>query len=448
MDNNQGGHQATADKRGIEIMKQMLLPCMSEDLKAVPKLLKESAGQSSCCIFSVPHPLAGGNTEPCQPRVISIGPYHHGNPQLQMLEEHKWRYLRATLHQIHPHGIGLEDLIDVVAPKEEMIRQCYSKSTDSFSGPDLVKMMVLDGCFIIELLLRRERSASDPDDPLLRNSYVFASLVRDLLRLENQVPYFVLEDLMEITSVPKEVLADLALNFFKDVLKIHDSRSARPIDPKAVHLLDLIRLSLIPWDQQSRSSSHTSVRSGSKGFEIIGSASNYRRLGIRLWPTRASSTFLDIKFNSQSQCFKIPTLTVDDTFICILLNMVAFEQCHGQCNKHVTAYAMFMRQLIQTEEDAQLLCHSGVIQDFHGRKKDVARFFREICQDASCDIQGTYLASIQLRDWYTPFRIWKAVLKEVYFSNPEVSISVITLLVTLTGVIQTVYALLQYYQPK
>ncbi|XP_039169744.1 UPF0481 protein At3g47200-like [Eucalyptus grandis] len=269
---------------------------------------------------------------------VSFGPYHHGKPALQMLEEHKWRYLPAMLDRIHPHGIGLEDLIGVVGPKEEMIRHCYSESTDMFSGPDFVKMMVLDGCFIIELLLRWVRSelsepdyrlrkdpfyapvhellGSEQDDPLLRNSYLFTSLVRDLLRLENQVPYFVLEDLFAITNVSKVkfTLVDLAFRVFSCYLKE-------------------------PYSGWKRQGDNHSV-------------------------------------------------------------------------------------------------------------SDVAQLFRDVCKDASCDSQADYLEEIGIKKWYTPYRMWKALVKEVYFSNPEVSISVVTLLVTLTGVIQTVYALLQYYQPK
>ncbi|KAK3431578.1 hypothetical protein EUGRSUZ_E03380 [Eucalyptus grandis] len=352
---------------------------MSEDMKGVPKLLKESAGESSCCIFRVPEAVAGVNAAACWPCTVSFGPYHHGKPALQMLEEHKWRYLPAMLDRIHPHGIGLEDLIGVVGPKEEMIRHCYSESTDMFSGPDFVKMM---------------------DDPLLRNSYLFTSLVRDLLRLENQVPYFVLEDLFAITNVSKVkfTLVDLAFRVFSCYLKEPYSGWKRQGDVKGMHLLDSFRLSLIPQGRQNKRNLH----------------------------------LMEVKFDVQSQVFSIPELRIDDTVNCILLNMVAFEQCHSYCDKHVTAYAMFMGRLIQTKMIVS----------------DVAQLFRDVCKDASCDSQADYLEEIGIKKWYTPYRMWKALVKEVYFSNPEVSISVVTLLVTLTGVIQTVYALLQYYQPK
>jgi len=177
MDNNRGGPQATAEEHELELMKQQLLPSMSEDIEAALKCLNESAGRSRCSIFRVPEAIGGGIAEACRPRIVSIGPYHHGESQLEMLQGPKWRYLHAMLGRTQPHAVRLENLIDVVAPKERMIRQCYSESTDNFSGPNLVRMMVLDGCFIIELLRQVGRAVPHMDRPLLCNTYVKACVM-------------------------------------------------------------------------------------------------------------------------------------------------------------------------------------------------------------------------------------------------------------------------------
>ncbi|XP_039173800.1 UPF0481 protein At3g47200-like [Eucalyptus grandis] len=218
MDNNRGGRQATAEEHGIKLMKQELAYDMSQDIVAALQCLNESPGGSTCTIFRTPEAIGGGIAKACRPRIVSIGPYHHGEQQLQMLQKHKWRYLHTMLDQTQPHSVGLEDLINTVALKVEMIRQCYSESTECFNGPDLVKMMVVDGCFIIQFLrqiagvMARDRHM----DPPLNNSYVLYSVARDLLQLENQVPYFVLEDLFETTNVPEATwsLANLASYFF------------------------------------------------------------------------------------------------------------------------------------------------------------------------------------------------------------------------------------------
>ncbi|KAL3740212.1 hypothetical protein ACJRO7_021483 [Eucalyptus globulus] len=415
MDNNRGGRQATAEEHGIELMKQQLLPSMSQDIEAAPKLLTESAGESSCSIFRVPQALAGGNAHASRPRIVSIGPYHHGEPQLQMLQEHKRIYLRTMLDQTQPHSVGLEDLINTVAPKVEMIRQCYSESTECFSGPDLVKMMVVDGCFIIQFLCQLVGVIRM--DPPLNNSYVWYSVARDLLRLENQVPYFVLEDLFETTNVPKATwsLADLASCLF------------------SLHLLDSFRLSLIPQGQQDNSVKKSFYR------YLIRSASELRRVGIGFKQGQAS-TFLEIKLDRERRTVRIPQIEINDDLNCILPNM------------HITAYATLMGRLIHTADDVQLLRDCKVISNHGMSNQDAACFFSDINKDTSVYIDKTYLWShFSFLDesfkYERAYLCW-AQLLNTFHDNPWSALSGLAIVVTLVGIIQTVYAVLQYYHPK
>ncbi|KAL3740226.1 hypothetical protein ACJRO7_021497 [Eucalyptus globulus] len=431
MDNNRGGRQATAEKHGIELMKQQLLPSMSQDIEVAPKLLTESAGESSCSIFRVPQALVGGIAQASWPRIVSIGPYHHGEPRLQMLQEHKRRYLHTMLDQTQPHGIGLEDLINTVALKVEMIRQCYSESTECFSGPDLVKMMVVDGCFIIQFL--RQSAGVIGMDPPLNNLYVLNSVARDLLRLENQVPYFVLQDLFETTNVPKATwsLANLASHFFSCFDLGPGYVLERQINIKGVHLLDSFRLSLIPHGQQDNPVKKTLY------CKSIRSTSKLHRVGIGFKQGQAS-TFLEIKFDSERRTVRIPQIAIDDDLNYILTNMVAFEQCHGQKDGHITTYAAFMGCLIHTADDVY--------------NQDVARFFDDVCKDARIDVCETYLAShfsfSEESFKYERAHLCWAQLLNAFHDNPWSALSGLVVVVTLVGIIQTVYAVLQYYHPK
>ncbi|XP_018730682.1 UPF0481 protein At3g47200 [Eucalyptus grandis] len=443
MANDGGGHQV-ATQREIELMRQQLLPSMSKDIEAVLKLLNESAGESSCSIFRVPQALVGGIAEACLPRIVSIGPYHHGE-SLQMFQVHKWRYLHTMLERTQPHGIRLENLIDVVAPKEKIIRQCYSESIENFNGPDLVKMMVLDGCFIIEFL--RQIAGYVPPDRILlinSNSFVLLSLGRDLLRLENQIPYFVLEDLFEMTNVSGRTssLDNLAFRFFSCFLEGPAIVRERP---KGVHLLDLFRLSLIPTDQQDNAVDESS------SYQMIKSASEFRRLGIGFKRSEAS-TFLEIIFDSRHRTIGIPKIKIDHDLNCILPNMVAFEQCRGQVDGHITAYAMFMGCLIHTANDVQLLRNHKVISNHGMSNEDVARFFGDLCKDVYFDVKGSYLAShFAILNEYLKYErayFCCAQLLNAFHDNPWSALSGLAVVVTLVGLIQTVYTVLQYYHPN
>ncbi|XP_030443626.1 UPF0481 protein At3g47200-like [Syzygium oleosum] len=444
MANNEEGRQATTQHE-IQLMRQQLLPSMSEDIEAALKSLNESTGESSCSIFRVPQALAGGIAEACLPRIVSIGPYHHGESQLQMFQGHKWRYLHTMLERTQPHGICLGNLIEIVASKEKMIRQCYSESIDNFSGPDLVKMMVLDGCFIIEFL-RQIAGYIRPDKILLinSNSFVLLSLGRDLLRLENQVPYFVLEDLFEMTNIPKTTssLDNLAFRFFSCFLEGPAIVGERP---RGVHLLDLFRLSLIPRDQQDN------LVEESSSYHTIRSASEFRRVGIGFKRSEAS-TFLEIKFDSKRRTVGIPKIEIDHDLNCILSNMVAFEQCRGQVDGHITTYAMFMGCLIHTGDDVQLLRDRKVISNHGMSNEDVARFFGDLCKDVYFDVRGSYLRShFAILNEYLKYErayLCYAQLLNAFHDNPWSVLSGLAVVVTLIGMIQSVYTVLQYYHPK
>ncbi|XP_039167841.1 UPF0481 protein At3g47200-like [Eucalyptus grandis] len=366
MANDGGGHQV-ATQREIELMRQQLLPSMSKDIEAVLKLLNESAGEDSRSIFRVPQALAGGIAEASLPRIVSIGPYHHGE-SLQMFQVDKWRYLHTMLERTQPHGIHLENLIDVVAPKEKIIRQCYSESIENFNGPDLVKMMVLDGCFIIEFL--RQIAGYVPPDRILlinSNSFVLLSLGRNLLRLENQIPYFVLEDLFEMTSVSGRTssLDNLAFRFFSCFLEGPAIVGERP---KGVHLLDLFRLSLIPTNQQDNPVDESS------SYHMIKSASEFCRLGIGFKRSEAS-TFLEIIFDSRRRTIGIPKIKIDHDLNCILPNMVAYENSYSFIIE-------FIRQISRPEQFDDILSNNSymyisVVQDLSRLENQVPYFVLE-----------------------------------------------------------------------
>ncbi|KAK3431579.1 hypothetical protein EUGRSUZ_E03382 [Eucalyptus grandis] len=381
---------------------------MSQDIVAALQCLNESPGGSTCTIFRTPEAIGGGIAKACRPRIVSIGPYHHGEQQLQMLQKHKWRYLHTMLDQTQ-HSVGLEDLINTVALKVEMIRQCYSESTEYFNGPDLVKMMVVDGCFIIQFLrqiagvMARDRRM----DPPLNNSYVLYSVARDLLQLENQVPYFVLEDLFETTNVPEATwsLANLASYFF----------SCFDLGPGYV----LERQINKKESQQDSPVEKSSYR------PLIRSASELRRVGIGFKQGQAS-TFLGIKFDNERRTVRIPQTEINDDLNCILPNMTA--------------------------DDVQLLRDCKVISNYGMSNQDVARFFSDVWKDAIIDIPDTYLALhfsfLNESFKYEWAHLCWAQLLNAFHDNPWSTLSGLAVVVTLVGIIQIVYAVLQYYHPK
>jgi len=83
----------------------------------------------------------------------------------------------------------------------------------------LLGMLVLDGCFIIELLLAKCRG---DEDPLIGNMLDRTLAEHDLLLLENQLPFFTLESLFSLVTPSSNFLSlvDLFIKFFIDYLPL------------------------------------------------------------------------------------------------------------------------------------------------------------------------------------------------------------------------------------
>ncbi|PIA39184.1 hypothetical protein AQUCO_02700397v1 [Aquilegia coerulea] len=418
---------------------------MQQKIKVTPRLLHKSAGHCSCCIFRVPRSLVEVNRKAYHPHIVSIGPYHHGNEHLKLIQEHKWRFLGSLLDRTQKFGRGLEDFLKAIASMEESIKNCYSEAI-SFNTDTFVEMMVLDGCFIIELFRKVGKLVSvDPDDPIFTMPWVFPFLMRDLLRLENQLPFFVLQCLFDLSNVPSSdktpSLGLLALSFFNSAIQRPDGVIQKYYDLNGLHLLDLFRSSFIPKFQEVSEQVNSSV-------QIIHNVSKLRQSGIRFKPGKADS-FLDIKF--RHGVLEIPPVTIDDFTSSVFLNFVAFEQCYRNCSMYITTYATFLDCLINTPRDVGFLRDSNIIENYFGTDDEVARFFNNLGKDVAFDIELCYLSNLfeQVNEYYKKdWHVQWASFKHTYFETPWSFISalaaVILLLLTLT---QTFFAVYGYFRP-
>ncbi|KDP34695.1 hypothetical protein JCGZ_10900 [Jatropha curcas] len=448
-DNHNQEKEGTTSHHAITVLQadQEWLASMEKKIMQMPKLLNKSAGKSSCCIFRIPQSLVEINEKAYQPHIVSIGPYHHGKEQLKMIQEHKGRFLGSVLARTQKHGVCLSDFYKAIASMEERIRECYSENIE-YSSHDFIEMMVLDGCFIIELFCIVGRLVqTDLDDPIFNMSWMLYFLMRDLLRLENQIPFFVLQTLFELSilSSRKEnipSLTELTLGFFDYVVQ----RPTEVLDGyknlNGKHLLDLFRLTFIPSSQEE----HKKI---SPFLQLIQSAKKLRLAGIHFKP-RETESFLDIRFSRG--VLEIPTLTVDDFTSSFLLNCVAFEQCYNHCSKHMTSYVTFMGCLIVTPNDAGYLNDNRIIENYFGTEEEVAKFFNNVGKDIAFDIQRSYLAKLfeDVNEYYrNNWHVRWAGFRHTYFNTPWSFMSALAALILLVlTVIQTFFSVYGYVRPS
>lgn len=441
------GSSSVEDERNHvwEVNKDRL-NLMHQKISDPPKLLTKAAAKTSCCIVRVPQRFIDINGKSYQPHIVSIGPYHRGEAHLRMIEEHKWRYLGYMLCRTQNKGLHLEDLLKAIQPLEMTARESYSESI-RLDTDDFVEMMVLDGCFIIELFRKVGNVVEfETNDPIVTMAWIIPFFYRDLLRLENQIPFFILECLFDLSRMPGEEsgpsLSKLALDFFNNAILRPDGIIARHNNLKGRHLLDLVRSTYVDFEKGQSTNVDTS-----SSTPIIHSVSKLRRAGIKLKQTKADS-FLEVKF--RHGVIEMPTITIDDTMSSFLLNCVAYEQCHSGCSINFTTYATLLDCLVNTYKDVEYLTDNNIIENYFGTDAEVARFTNDLGKEVAFDIERCYLSkffkdvdSYYKNSWHAQW----ASFKYTYFNTPWLFVSALAaLIILLLTMAQTFYTIYGTYK--
>ncbi|KAF5458874.1 hypothetical protein F2P56_022869 [Juglans regia] len=198
-----------------------------------------------CCIYKVPYHLHKLNEEAYTPQVISIGPFHHGKKKFQILEKYKVRYLDDFMRRAETN---LENLVRIVKGSEAAIHQCYAETIE-LDSDEFVTMILLDAAFIIEYFLRDmfPMQWTDEDRTVIK-PWITARMQLDFLLLENQLPFFILNDLYQLVLVthslyrPFTEVASRYFGFLNTQNKSSDSYEFNGI----IHFVDLIRIFYLP----------------------------------------------------------------------------------------------------------------------------------------------------------------------------------------------------------
>lgn len=362
----------------------------------------------SPCIFKTPFP----GLQFQEPQLASIGPYHHYTARNLPLDKHKYSFLDRFISRT---GKDLRFYVQQMMSLEWRSRMSYSDDF-SLSSPQFVEMMLLDGCFIMEVLHHFGGSEQPWVFPI--EPWQLPILVQDLLILDNQIPFFVLEMLFESLEsqegTPTLSLCTMALKIF-DLAFPLSMDIACPLKPH--HLLDLFLHSILP-SNPSQTVAPNFVYSFLKKistrnqadimrdqleqqppFYLTKNVMELQASGIELRSTTAAR-FTDINFNNGG--LEITSVTINDIFIAILNNCVAFEHCSERSSKDLTAYVSFMSKLIRHPSDAELLCSNGIISGCSHNDQKVLQSFHMLWRHIlDLDFQHSYLSKrLKELEWY------------------------------------------------
>ncbi|GLT41966.1 hypothetical protein SLA2020_159930 [Shorea laevis] len=184
---------------------------------------------SSSSIFKVPNHLRRISEQAYEPQVISIGPYHHDKAALKKMEVYKMYYLKMLLRRRRESS--LERYVTALKNREEQARKFYSEPLNDIGEEKFVEMMLLDGCFIIELIRNRAMKGQRDETGHPLTQFILCRAMHDLLLVENQIPFFILSELFDMTVMRNDEprgFVDMAIDFLLMVVALPENQISRP----------------------------------------------------------------------------------------------------------------------------------------------------------------------------------------------------------------------------
>ncbi|KAF9621246.1 hypothetical protein IFM89_018331 [Coptis chinensis] len=389
------------------------MDCM---IQTVPPLPKE------CCIYKVPERLRSVNKECYTPQVVSIGPLHHGQENLMPMEAHKIRYLHLCLQK--NSNISLNDCVKLMRGLEEKARTYYNEDhfNCSFSSDKFVKMMLLDGIFILEFfLLGFNTEEENKCDPVFNSKSLFGSVFHDTLLLENQLPYFVLQSLFDLINGEDNqrtthTFHSLTLHNSGLLLKVAQIDKPTWSNYQVKHFLDLLLGYYLPLEPEN-------PPENTEELIFLPSATELRASGVKFRKSMSNS-LLDIQFTNG--VLEIPPLHVHESTEYRMRNLIAMEQCNGGSTSYVTDHTIIIDFLINTPDDVALLQSSGIIVNWLGSKEEVSEMFNKLGKGVITGSKPShYYSLVQNVNGYCKeqWHVWNRILKRDYLDNPWTIIS-------------------------
>ncbi|XP_076958478.1 UPF0481 protein At3g47200-like [Bidens hawaiensis] len=335
------------------------------------------------------------------PKVVSIGPYHFGKPKLQLVEKLKPDF---TVRLLKGSKEKLRNLYDKLGEQEMIkeLRSFYEEDLASeFSDMEFTKMMVLDSCFI--LYYAKYIFGKKPEDCPELKRHEIAFVHQDLFLLENQIPYIVVTEVMNLMEEklmnkfkefidgtilapvkPKRTWLESVLNCFQNdgkppVLRM-DSTGFEELSPPD-HLLNLLHQNLtkkVPKDNTPTTDSIVPTKFYTYNVNDLVDA------GIDFGPSDSMSLAY-IEFVQRRWWFsanlELPPITVNKSTKPMLLNLTSYEMLSRLNDAWVASYVCLLDSLIDHPDDVKLLRKAEVLENSLGSDKEVVKLFRELAID-------------------------------------------------------------------
>jgi hypothetical protein len=411
-----------------------------------------------------------------EPIILSIGPYHNGSQELSCTEKEKWNRLDYILKLNCEKG--LKDYLTIIKGLEKRARMCYHGDI-KMNKRKFLQTLLLDGCFVL-VSLGNEFITSGAqrgqclyqDNAQQTGQWYNVFVTHDLLLLENQIPFFIVEGIYEAvisnkmapTTCTESVAQHIELSVQFYPISIRESSRPKKFD----HLLHLCHMYFRPSSYQDEYHDHTAqhyihvfMEAANLGLTQDGQspdrwrrATQYHEAGIefrrRTYFTHNPHSLLDIKL--RDCVLEIPFLYVDEQTFVLFRNFIALEQTCSQVGNDVTAYIIFMAKLMSMPDDVALLARKGILGHHMRTDRVVSQLFNSLTKGVVFDFYGNYYLKhlcLALEAYYqNRLHRWVAWLRHNHLSNPWLVVAAVAgVIVLFCTIAQTVLTVESYVNP-
>uniref|UniRef100_A0ACD5VZN2 Uncharacterized protein n=1 Tax=Avena sativa TaxID=4498 RepID=A0ACD5VZN2_AVESA len=390
------------------------------------------------------------------PKIVSIGPYHHGLEHLKKAEEAKHV---AAYSCIKHSGLELDEAVrkmyDAVVSVSGEARSLYD--TDTMARIDDEKdfwpMMFYDACFLVQFMLRKTKKKSTIH-PWLSSFFKCNKddIYNDIMLLENQLPRVVIETLERFTPA-------VSLRSFATLLRsiLQNSHISKDLEAtssailyKQPHLLGYVRFIIVGTNKSERRQDPDKQPNNKvKSFSV--GAIELAEMGIRLTPSETPElAHMGFKEGHLSAELFMPHIALNCLNASFLVNMAAFEitskpagqkkeitsklmSDHGE-DTAVCSYIQLLGMFMDREEDVRELRSKRILQGGGGlADKETLDFFTSL-QGVSVTMGTLYHRTIDDVEIYKQ-NSWMCVKANTFlYRHTKTMLTTFSVIATLIGV--------------
>ncbi|KAD3338453.1 hypothetical protein E3N88_33974 [Mikania micrantha] len=369
-------------------------------------------------IHMAPRTLRDLSPHSFSPRVVSIGPLHRDDENVQF-ERQKAIYLTNLMKHITSStpGIIMNSCMEKVYASMEKIKACYVL-TKTYDDVEFAEMMVMDACFILGFI----------HQTFVKNSvdmFYAEDIVCDLVLLENQIPFFFLKEIFECTIA--ELMPNTPLvNFMHpllSILNLFDSDVGLNILKNICiddthHILSLLHECYKP-PKNDNSEEEFSITKPHSAVDLDKAGVSFKPYRSQTWVLGMEMEFPCFLWSWCKCTLRMPIFHVSDFTEVTLRNLIAYEQEARKTHNCITSYAFVINMLVNTQDDIAKLVDSKVLLNVLGSNEEAANMINTICKEVAV-VNSLYRQQWKTLDKYYN-RYWPkhiGWMRRTYFSSP------------------------------